>query len=108
MKATLLVPHIDRPKLFPLDQYAGFKLPETQNGNHWHEFADAILGKDKTQTNFDYAGPLTETVLLGTVAIRTPGQRLDWAPANLRFSNDAAADRLLRRSYRAGWEVPGV
>ena len=53
-----------------LEQYVDFKMPETLNGNHWHQFVDAILGQGKTQANFDYAGPLTESVLLGCVASR--------------------------------------
>lgn len=97
-----------RPHLLPESRFTGFNWPKFENRNHYHHFADACLGGEKTESNFAVAGPMAEAVILGTVAIRTPGQRLDWDPANLRFSNHAAADRLLRRSYRAGWEVPGV
>jgi predicted dehydrogenase len=106
-KGVMLVPHIDRPKLFPLDQYAGFKLPETQNGNHWHEFVDAILGKDKTQTNFDYSGPLTEAVLLGSVATRFRNTTLKWDAAKMTF-DVKEANQFVRRTYRKGWEVKGL
>ena len=53
-------------------------------------------------SNFDYAGPLTEAVLLGNVAIRA-GKRIDWDAANLRARDLAAADQYIHREYRKGW-----
>ncbi|HEY0550804.1 MAG TPA: Gfo/Idh/MocA family oxidoreductase [Verrucomicrobiae bacterium] len=106
-KGVLLIPHVDRPKLFPIDQYAGFTAPKTESANHWHQFVDAILGKDKTQANFDYAGPLTEAVLLGSVATRFPNTTLDWNAKKMRF-NVKEADQFVRRKYRKGWEVKGL
>jgi predicted dehydrogenase len=106
-KGVMLIPHVDRPKLFPLDQYAGYKLPEAKSSNHWHQFVDAILGKDKTQANFDYAGPLTEAVLLGSVATRFPHTTLEWNAKKLTF-NVKEANQYVRRKYRKGWEVKGL
>jgi hypothetical protein len=48
---------------------------------------------------------MTEVVLLGTVAIRVPGETIEWDPAEMKIPNNAAADKLLRRSYREGWGV---
>ena len=106
-KGVMLIPHIDRPKLFPVDQYAGFERPKTERGNHWHQFVDAILGKDKTQANFDYAGPLTESVLLGCVATRFPKTTLEWNAKKLTF-NVKEANQFVRRDYRKGWDVTGL
>lgn len=106
-KGVMLIPHIARPKLFPVEQFSDYKMPEVKGANHWHQFVNAILGKDKTQANFDYAGPLTEAVLLGSVATRFPQTTLDWNAAKLTF-NVPEASRLVRREYRKGWEVAGI
>ncbi len=63
-EGVMVLPHISKPKLLPTENFAEFKMPEVKGANHWHQFVEAILGKDKTQANFDYAGPLTEAVLL--------------------------------------------
>jgi hypothetical protein len=68
---------------------------------------DTILGKDKTQANFDYAGPLTESVLLGSVATRFPNTTLDWNVKKMTF-NVKEANQFVRRKYRKGWEVKGL
>ncbi|MSU37287.1 MAG: Gfo/Idh/MocA family oxidoreductase [Pedosphaera sp.] len=106
-KGVLLIPHVDRPKLYPMEQYADFKMPETEDANHWHQFVNAILGKDKTQANFNYAGPLTEAVLLGSVATRFPHTTLEWNAKKLTF-NVKEANKFVRRKYRKGWEVKGL
>ena len=106
-KGVLLIPHVDRPKLFPVEQYADFQVPQVSSANHWHQFVDAILGKDKTQANFDYAGPLTEAVLLGGVATRFPQTTLEWNAKKLTF-NVREANQFVRRKYRKGWEVKGL
>ena len=106
-QGVMLIPHIDRAKLFPVEQFAGFKMPDVKDANHWHQFVDAILGKDKTQANFDYAGPLTESVLLGSVATRFPKTTLEWNAKKLAFS-EKTANQFVRRTYRKGWEVKGL
>ena len=73
--------------------------------DHWHQFIDAARGEGKTTANFDYAGPLTEAVLLGSVASRFPQQTLDWDAAALKFTNVAEANQYVRRDYRRGWEI---
>ncbi|MCC6511747.1 MAG: gfo/Idh/MocA family oxidoreductase, partial [Pirellulaceae bacterium] len=58
----------------------------------------------ETTSHFDYSGPLTETVLLGTVAIRVPGKLLMWNSDTMRFTNMPAAEQWLNKPYRSGWE----
>ena len=59
-------------------------------------------GKPAT-CNFDYSGPMTETVLLANVAYRTGG--FEWDSANMTCKGNSKAQGLLRRAYRKGWEV---
>ena len=67
-------------------------------------WADACRGADHTTSHFDYAVPLTETVLLGTVAIRLPGETLLWDAAKGTITNNAKANALLTKPYRKGFE----
>jgi predicted dehydrogenase len=55
-------------------------------------------------SNFNYAAMLTETVLLGNVAMRA-GKKLMWDGPNLKFSNDPSSNKLLRTKYRNGWTL---
>ena len=58
--------------------------------------------------SFDYSGPLTESVLLGSVAVRFPKTTLEWNSAKLQFTNEKAANQFVRRKYHKGWEVAGL
>jgi predicted dehydrogenase len=55
--------------------------------------------------NFDYAGMLAETVLLGNVAIRAEGQRLEWNGPECKITNNSAANAFLHTDYRKGWTL---
>jgi hypothetical protein len=55
-------------------------------------------------SNFNYAGVLTEFILLGNVAMRV-GKKLEWDGDKLRASNCKEADAYLRREYRKGWTL---
>ena len=68
----------------------------------------ACLGEDKATSNFDYSGPLTETVLLGTIAIRHPGATLRWNHESMELSGAPGAGRWLTKEYRKGWEPAWV
>jgi hypothetical protein len=57
---------------------------------------------------FDYSGPLTETVLLGSIAVRFPQTTLAWDAARLRFGNEDRANAFVRRTCRPGWQVAGL
>ena len=51
---------------------------------------------------------MTETVLLGTVALRCAGKELAWDAARMEVTNVAEANQYLRRTYRDGWSVEGL
>ena len=70
------------------------------------EWVEAIkAGKPEiAYSNFDIASLLTESFLLGNVAIRS-GKTLEWDGPGLRVTNDPEANRLIQTEYRRGWEV---
>jgi hypothetical protein len=107
-KGILLLPHTAMPVLLPAEQFKDFSLPKLEPLNHYFQFVDAVLGKVKATTAFDYAGPLTESVLLGPVATFFPRTTLNWNAARLKFSNSKDASRHVRRKYRSGWKVKGL
>lgn len=107
-KGVMLLPHVGMPVLLPEQQYQGFQMPALESENHYHQFAEAVLGNAKTSAGFDYSGPLTEAVLLGPLATRFPKTTLEWNAARLRFRNSPEADRHVRRRYRDGWRVKGL
>jgi predicted dehydrogenase len=70
-------------------------------------FAAIKAGKPEIAfSNFDYAGMLAETVLLGNVAVRALGKKLEFDGPKLKFTNDEAANKFLKREYRKGFELP--
>jgi predicted dehydrogenase len=107
-EGVMLLPHFSEPVLFPVEKFGDFEVPEIKSGNHWIEWVEACMGKGTTSTPFDYSGPLTETVLLGSVAVRFPHTTLKWNAKELRFDNMAQANAHIRRAYRPGWEVAGL
>ena len=107
-KGAILLPHVAMPLLLPLKQFAETKIEAAPDGNHYHLFVDACLGGAPTTAHFGYAGPLTEAVLLGTLANRFPGEELAWNPTTLSIPNHQQANSLLRRNYRKGFEVSNL
>ena len=109
-EGVLLHPHGGTPQLFPKDKFTGYKYPKLEPRNHWKDFIDCCLANDpakKPSANFDYAGPLTEAVLLGCLASIFPNQSLEWNAADMTFKNSEEATKFVKRSYRKGWEVAG-
>ncbi len=76
--------------------------------HHTDEWIAACKDPKKTcLSDFQFAGPLTEAVLLGNVALYV-GKKIEWDGANGKVTNCPEANALLRRHYRKGWEVPGL
>jgi predicted dehydrogenase len=84
------------------------KLPINGRGDQGmkDEWVKAMReGKSEiAMSNFDYSGMLTETVLLGNVAIRA-GKKLEWDGPNLRCTNCKEADQFIKREYRKGFDL---
>ncbi|MCF7733212.1 MAG: Gfo/Idh/MocA family oxidoreductase [Akkermansiaceae bacterium] len=107
-EGALLLPHTSGPQLLPRDKFAKVPRPKTKGENHYHSFANSILDDTPCESSFDQSGPMSEAVILGTVAVRTPGVKLEWDAQALKIPNSAEADGLLRRSYREGWHIEGL
>jgi hypothetical protein len=83
-------------------------LPRTlpRRAGTWGEWFEACRGGEPAGCNFDWAGPLTEFVLLGNLAIRT-GKRIEYDDATMRISGNEDADAMLRETYHNGWSLEG-
>lgn len=93
------------PVLLPEEKFKDTRRPAVQARNHYHHFVEACLGGPKTESHFGQTGPMTEAILLGTVAVREPGTKLRWNAPSMKLGGSAAAAKLLKRTYRKGWEV---
>jgi hypothetical protein len=82
------------------------KLPRVKEGHHQRDWLDAIRENRPAGSTFEYGGALTEIGLLGLIAVRRSGTRLEWDAARGRFTNDEAANTLLTPAYRDGWKSP--
>jgi predicted dehydrogenase len=104
-EGALLIPHTKMPVLLPHNKFQQVSNPDLEERDHYHHFVDACLGKAKTESHFAQAGPMTEAIILGTVAIRVPQQVLQWDSKKMKITNLPAAEKYLSRKYRKGWEV---
>jgi predicted dehydrogenase len=102
-EGAMLLPLGASAYLLPEDKFKQQVRPRFENRNHYHHFVDACLGGEKTECRFDQSGPMAEAILLGTVAIRTPGKKLEWNSQDMRMPNAPEAEQFLRRKYRPGW-----
>jgi len=104
----MLLADYTRHELHPEGKYADFQPPPQtiphSIGSYHQEWIAACKGGSRPLCNFDYSGPLTETVLLGTVACRT-GQKLEWDAENLKVTNCPEANEYIQREYRKGWTL---
>jgi hypothetical protein len=91
----------------PIDQFKSapeiFAKHADWEQGHYDEWIAACKGGPKAPSNFEVAGPVTEAVLLGNVAIRS-GRPIQWNAAKLT-TGDTATDALLGKSYPTGWRV---
>ena len=94
--------------LLPKAKFAGYQppapsLPRARIGHH-QEWIDAAKTGSATMANFEYAGRLTESFLVGNVALRT-GRTLDWDGQAMKARNCPDADRFIHAEYRKGWTL---
>lgn len=107
-EGSMLIPHKMAPSLHPREKFKDHPLPNLPERNHYHHFVDACLGGEMTESHFGQTAPMTEAILLGTVAIRLPGKMLEWNSATMKFTNNQQAQAMLKRTYRDGWKVAGL
>ena len=94
--------------MIPEAKHREFKPPPKtlpRSIGHHEEWIQACKQGTPTESNFGFAGPLTEAVLLGSIAIRLGGEELHWDSANLKITNVPEANELLHYGYRDGWSL---
>ena len=97
------------PRLIPETKMQEYKRPEktisrisTSHEMHWVE---SCKNGVQTTCNFDYAGPFTETVVMGNLALFYPGQKLLWDGENMKVTNIVEANEYVNPPYRQGWSL---
>ena len=106
----LVLPHGSaEPFVLPEGKVTALPQFDLPDRDHYAEFVDAVLGggKAKCSAGFDYAGPLTESVLIGNVAAHFPGETLEFDAKTLSFPRKREANQHLTRGYRKGWGMKG-
>ncbi|MFN3648972.1 MAG: Gfo/Idh/MocA family protein [Armatimonadota bacterium] len=77
-----------------------------QSPGHFEEWVRAIRGGEPAMSNFPgYASPMTETVLLGNLAVWANGKKVEWDAKNLKATNAPEVAHVIRKPYRKGWEL---
>jgi predicted dehydrogenase len=93
--------------VLPAERRAKFaSVPKTlpRRSGTWGEWFEACGGGEQAGCHFEWAGLLTEFVLLGNIAIRT-GEYLEWDGDAAQFTNSDKANQLLHDEYRDGWSL---
>jgi len=82
-------------------------IPRIDAGSDGHErdWIRACKDGKPACSNFDYSGPLTETVVMGNLAMLNPGKKLEWDGENMKITSDEKANECVRPTYREGWSL---
>jgi predicted dehydrogenase len=103
----MLLADYNKHLLLPEKTFADFQPPKAfiaDSIGHHEEWIRACKTGTPTTCNFDYSGPLAETVLLGIACYRS-GAKLEYNGKTGRITNTRAADQYLTREYRKGWSI---
>lgn len=96
----------ENPRLIPENKMKQMPAeePEKSASDSNRVWIDAFKNNIQSPGSFINAGPVTETILLGGVALRAR-KRVEYDSANIKITNLPEADRFLTREYRKGWEM---
>ncbi len=98
----------ENPRIIPekrMRDYAGEKkLEEREERRRSHTWVDSIRNDEESPGSFLFAGPVTETINLGAVALRA-GRKVEYDTESMRITNFDEANKYLTREYRKGWEL---
>lgn len=121
--------YAQNPRLLPLQRNKGFKAPDqtiqrVKEPNHQRNWIESIKGNAECSSGFDYAGPFSEIVLMGNLAIRSlyvteeredrgnkyqayigEGKKLKWDGERMKITNFKQANQFVKRDYRKGWKM---
>jgi hypothetical protein len=95
-------------RIFPEEKMRAYRQPARtlpRVKDHFVDWLDAIKNGSRAGSDFDYGGPLTEIALLGIVATKRLGEKLEWDGPNMRFTNANEANPHLNPPYREGWTL---
>ena len=118
----------EKPRLLPTKRMKEIKIDKSKikfvKGGHYLQWVNACIagyGKGTTSSPFEYAGPFTESILMGNLAIRSwmmlnpkrtgwgdkyqGRKKLLWDAKNMKVTNFDEANQFVRREYRDGWKV---
>jgi hypothetical protein len=97
-----------RVRLIPSSRMDNFERPPRtlpRVRNHYWDWLQAIRTGGKAGSDFSYGGPLTEIAMLGVIAIKFPGVKLEWDTQGAVFTNSREATAWVNPPYRAGWSL---
>jgi predicted dehydrogenase len=100
--------HGGMPQLLPAELHEqAATVPKTmeRSPGHYEEWVQACRGGKKPVANFEYSGPMTETVLLGVLSLRAPGTRLEWDSERQKVTNAPELNQFVHIEYRKGWTL---
>lgn len=104
-QGAIVHPHGGRPIVFPKNRLSGYDMPVIEKRGHFENWHEAIRTGEPACASFDFSAPLTETVLLGNIAVRFPNEKLEWDSKSLSFTNNQQANAFVRTRYRKGWSI---
>jgi len=96
------------PEIFPEPDPQKFQRKPVRyprSPGHQKEWIEACKARKPAGSDFSYGGPLTEIALLGVIAMRFRGRKLQWDSAGMKFTNCPEANPYLKPPFRAGWGV---
>ncbi len=95
------------PRIIPDSKMQAYKPPAPtlpRSIGHNQEWFRACRGGEPAGANFEIAGPITETLMLGNVTLRFK-EPIKWDSPSLKVTNIPEANKYLRRDYRQGWTL---
>ncbi len=98
----------ESPRLIPEKRMQEYQRPPKtlpRSIGHYQEWIKACKEGTPTESNFDFAAPLTEALLLGTISVRLGGVQLLWDSAAMQVTNVKEANNYLHYEYRKGWSL---
>ena len=94
----------EKPVLYSENKIQTESVPESSGQNSNDVWINAFKNNTQSPGSFIYAGPVTETILLGAVALRS-GKKIEYDAVNMKITNIPEANKYLVREYRKGWEL---
>ena len=102
----MLLAGFGKHELLPAEKFKDFTRPDRSipdSPGFYQEWITACKGGQAATCNFEYSGPLAETVMLGNLAYRTQSS-FAWDHKSLTTDSETA-NQFLKEDYREGWQI---